>query len=136
MRVWSTDWVRDREKQVKRILTALEAAKNAKPNPPRREPELEKIPLLRRKHSKALEYESIETVPESVLTDAILGSLTEFGSMPAEDLVAAVSKRLGFKRTGPKIRERVTDEVNKQVAAGRLNVADDGRVRLLKPPKS
>ena len=51
-----------------------------------------------------------------------------------EDLIAAVSKRLGFKRTGPKIRDRVATGLNALVADGRLGVADDTRVRLLSPP--
>jgi hypothetical protein len=52
--------------------------------------------------------------------------------MAADDLVATVSKRLGFKRTGPKIRERVTGGVNKLATAGRLAVSDDGRIRPVK----
>jgi very-short-patch-repair endonuclease len=133
VRIWSTDWVRDREKQLKRILSALEAARSAKPEP-RREPEPEKVQFVRRKIPKSTEYDSIETVPDAVLSEAILAALTDWGSMQADDLVAGVSKRLGFKRTGPRIRDRVTDEVNKHVAAGRLDVADDGRVRLTKLP--
>ena len=40
--------------------------------------------------------------------------------MPMDDLVAAVGKRLGFKRAGAKIRERVTGTVNGLVTAGQL----------------
>ena len=55
--------------------------------------------------------------------------------MPMDDLVAAVTKRLGFKRTGAKIRERVTGTVNGLVAASRLSVGESDRVRLTEPPR-
>jgi hypothetical protein len=51
-------------------------------------------------------------------------------------LTAAVAKHLGFKRTGPKIRDRVIAGINELVAAGRLVVSDDGRVRLVLLPDS
>ena len=87
--------------------------------------------VVRRKASKAIEFESIETVPESALSQAVLASLTEFGSMPIDDLVAVVSKRLGFKRTGPKIRERVTDAVNGLVSSEAIAVGEGDRIRIV-----
>jgi len=78
------------------------------------------------------EYDNIEAVPEPVIGEAITAALQEFGSMNAEDLIASVSKRLGFKRTGPKIRERVTDALNVLVSGTKITVGDDGRVRLVK----
>jgi very-short-patch-repair endonuclease len=133
VRVWSADWVRDRERQVRRILSALDSAKT--PTTPR-EVGTEKYQYIKRRAPKTshTEYESIETVPEAALNDAIAGALTDFGSMPAEDLISAVAKRLGFKRAGPKIRERVAEAVNGRVSAGALGVTDDGRVRLVSPP--
>ncbi len=135
VRVWSSDWVRDREKQVRRILAALEAATKPKPEA-KPEADTEKLPVVKSRSAKPPkhDYESIEVVPDAALIEAITGALTEFGSMPAEDLIAAVSKRLGFKRTGPKIRERVTEVVNARVSTGGLGVTDDGRVRLVAAP--
>ena len=135
VRVWSTDWVRDREKQVKRILGALEAAKNPRRQDSHLEPEPERLPAMRRKSSKLLEFESIETVPNAAIASAIVASLSAFGSMPVDDLAAAVSKRLGFKRTGPKIRERVMESVNDLVTKETLAVGEGDRVRLSNPPK-
>jgi very-short-patch-repair endonuclease len=132
IRVWSSDWVRDREKQVRRILAALEAAKKPKVEP-KPDADTEKSPVVnwRQPKAKKEEYESIEVVPDAALVEAISGTLTEFGSMPPEELIAAVSKRLGFKRTGPKIRERLTEAVNGRVSAGVLGITDDGRVKKL-----
>jgi len=134
VRVWSAEWVRDREKQIRRIFAALEAAKNPQRKPPSVDVELEPMAPVRRKLSKAVEFDSIENVPDPALNDAILASIVELGSMPMDDLVASVGKRLGFKRAGAKIRERVTGAVNEFVAAGRLVVAEPDRVRLTDPP--
>jgi very-short-patch-repair endonuclease len=131
IRVWSSDWARDREKQVQRVLEAL------KEGPPARaaaaEPELEMAPVVKWKAPKAAEYEEIEAVPEKAIHDAIQAALSEYGSMPAEELVTAVSKRLGFKRTGPKIRERITGVVNALATTGTLRIGDETRVRYTKP---
>ncbi|MCE9565716.1 MAG: DUF4011 domain-containing protein [Planctomycetes bacterium] len=132
IRVWSSDWVRDRDKQVRRILAALEAAKKPRPEARREDP----VPAPAG-NSKAVttltpEYDNIEVVPEPAIGEAISAILLEFGSMNAEDLIVAVSKRLGFKRTGPKIRERITDAVNVRVSGNQIGVGDDGRVRLVK----
>jgi very-short-patch-repair endonuclease len=135
VRVWSTEWVRDRDKQVRRIFAALEAARNPQRKPPSVDVELEPMAPVRRKMSKAIEFDSIETVPEPALNEAIIVSLVELGSMPMDDLVAAVGKRLGFKRAGAKIRERVTGTVNGLVAAGQLAVGQADRVRLTEPPR-
>ena len=135
VRVWSTEWVRDREKQVRRIFAALEVARNPQRKPPSLDVELEPMAPVRRKLSKAIEFDTIETVPEAALDEAILGSLVELGSMPMDDLVAAVTKRLGFKRSGAKIRERVTATVNGLVTASRLSVGESDRVRLTEPPR-
>ncbi|HEV3385409.1 MAG TPA: AAA domain-containing protein [Gemmata sp.] len=132
IRVWSSDWIRDRDKQVKRILAALKEATNPK-KPASGDLEFKKSPVEKKRFPKPTEFEDIEAVPSSALADAIVATLTTFGSMPAEELTAAVSKQLGFKRTGPKIRDRVIAGVNEMVAAGTLILADDNRVRLVPP---
>ena len=134
IRVWSTDWVRDRDKQVRRILSALDDARKPAQAPASAALEFDRVPVSRRRWSKAVEYESIESVPEAAISDAIVNSLIELGSMPVDDLVAAVGRRLGFKRTGPRIRERVTIAVNSLVVARTVTV-DAERVRLAERPK-
>ncbi len=118
-----------------RILAAFEAANNASREEPHVELQPERLPAVRRKSSKLLEFESIETVPNTTITNAIVASLIAYGSMPVDDLAAAVAKRLGFKRTGPKIRERVMESVNKLVTEETLAVGEDDRVRLSNPPR-
>ena len=136
VRIWSTDWVRDREKQVRRIFAALEAIRNPPPRgSSRAESDWDRLPAARRRTSKALEYDSIESVPEPVVTDSVLTALIELGSMPADDLVAAAAKKLGFKRTGQKIRERVMGAVNTIVTGRKLVIGEADRVRLAEPPR-
>jgi very-short-patch-repair endonuclease len=134
IRVWSTDWIRDRDKQVRRILSALDDARKPTKGAVSAALEFDRVPMSRRRSSKAVEFESIESVPEAAITDAVVGSLVELGSMPVEDLVAAVGRRLGFKRTGPRIRERVTNAVNGLVVT-RTAAVDNERVRLAERPK-
>ena len=134
VRVWSSDWVRDREKQVKRILTALETAKGAKVLPPASEIEFKKTPISRKGVVSLTEYDDIEAVPEPALGEAIVACLFLYGSMPADELIAAVAKRLGFKRAGPKIRDRAIARVNELVTSGQLILCEDNRVRLAARP--
>jgi len=122
--------VRDRAKQVQRILAALEAAKKPRPTPPR-DAELGKSPVVKWKPVKVTEYDSIEVVPEAAVGDALAGVFAEYGSMTAEDAIAAASKRLGFKRVGPKIREKLAEALNARVAAGTLTVGEDDRVKVV-----
>jgi hypothetical protein len=51
--------------------------------------------------------------------------------MPAEDLISAVSRRLGFKRLGPKIRDRIASGINALSATGQLGISDDNLVKMV-----
>jgi very-short-patch-repair endonuclease len=136
VRVWSTDWVRDRAGQVNRVLTALEAARNApEPEvaaPAAREAHIPAAQLASKKSPKQVEpdFDSIEKVSDNELNSAVFDSLREFGSMPAEDLISSVSKRLGFKRVGAKIRDRVASAINALTAQGQLAITDENRVKV------
>jgi very-short-patch-repair endonuclease len=135
VRVWSTDWVRNRAAQVNRILAALEAAKKApkEPTPLAEAPAPQMIPIpapkKAPKHAEP-DFDSIEKVADKELNLAVFDSLREFGSMPAEDLISAVSKRLGFKRVGPKIRDRVAGTINALTTDNKLTITDDSRVKV------
>ncbi len=131
VRVWSTDWVRDRAGQIQRVLSAHEAARKvpAAPVVRQEEPEVTQ-PVAKQRKPAELEFESIEKVPDDVLNASVTSALLEFGSMPAEDLISAVSKKLSFKRVGPKIRERIAEAINALMSAGKLALTDDNRVKV------
>jgi very-short-patch-repair endonuclease len=130
LRVWSSDWAHDRDKQVQRILAAIEDARQGKSIPPALAVELPTASVSPPQTAKSVEYEDIDQVPASAVVEVVRQTLVGYGSMPADELAVAVSKRLGFRRTGAKIRDRIIAAVNEQVADGRLRVSDDGRVRL------
>ncbi|MBM3979951.1 MAG: DUF559 domain-containing protein, partial [Planctomycetes bacterium] len=137
VRVWSMDWVRNRAAQVAKVLDALEAAKTPLPAPakPRAaaEPVSDLAPVNEPK-AKVIEYESIEKVPEASVRVALEAALTEYGSMPADDLISAASKKLGFKRVGPNIRERLATAIDVLVEEHRLALGDGNTVRLKAAP--
>jgi len=134
VRVWSTDWVRDRAGQVNRVLAELEAARKPsapKPPAPVQEPKLAPVPAPRKTpKQQEPDFDSIEKVSDTELNESVIASLVEFGSMPAEDLISAASKRLGFKRVGPRIRDRVANAINALTSAGKLSITDDNRVKV------
>ena len=138
VRVWSTDWVRDRAGQVNRVLAALEVAKKSPAVPAKPPAAIEPLaaspaPLLPQKKGPKVaepEFDSIEKVSETDLNASIEAVLVEFGSMPAEDLISAASKRLGFKRVGPKIRDRIATAINALLGTGKLSMTDENRVRV------
>ena len=72
-------------------------------------------------------------MPDAEIRRLLTAALGKYGGTGTEDLVKRVARQLGFKRTGPKIRERVADQVNKLAADGSLAVSGDGRIRPIKP---
>jgi very-short-patch-repair endonuclease len=136
VRVWSTDWVRDRGAQLARVLAAVERARYELP--PAAVPEPPPVALVppppaAKKSRKPQEpdFDSIEQVSENELNTAVYDTLREYGSMPAEDLISAVSRRLGFKRLGPKIRDRIASGINALSATGQLGISDDNLVKMV-----
>jgi very-short-patch-repair endonuclease len=135
VRVWSTDWVRNRAGQIDRVLAAVEEARKPPDATPQAAPvsfaALPEPPPVKKQPEP--DFDSIEKVSDDELNRSVLASLTEFGSMPADDLVSAVSKRLGFKRVGPRIHERVTAAINALLGSRQLAVTDDNRVKVVQP---
>src|SRR5262249_37458448 len=125
-RIWSTDWVRDRDGQVRRVLAAVERAQRegtvpARPPtaPPAPAPTLVAPPPAR-PQPEPLRYRSIDEVPEVTLREAILGVLRSYGATATEDLVRTVARRLSFQRTGKRIQERVEEVIEALVRKGQV----------------
>jgi very-short-patch-repair endonuclease len=134
-RVWSTDWLRNREKQVRRVLAAVEAARRPRPAPagPPEEPPAplgaDPPPVARPVPVAAPAFDSIEEVPERVIRSELAGLLAEYGSTEPEDLCKAVSQRLGFKRFGAKIQTRIEAALDALTRDGKVVRQDDGRIK-------
>jgi very-short-patch-repair endonuclease len=147
-RIWSTDWMHDREGQVRRVQVALEKAQRAgvpasPAPPPPQAPRLAEVdPAIPARESAvaappvALSFKSIDDVPDSVLWEAVCGSLRHFGATDAGDLIQAVARHLGFKRTGPKIQARIQDCLEGLIRTGRICQAADRRLQIAQATKS
>ncbi len=140
-RVWSTDWVRDPERQIKRIMLAYEeelsrfdsgqglVADSVLPADVKEINEEQPVLRIRDPNEEALvsgSYSSIEDVPNHVLRELISGLLRRVGQTSREQLVKSVARELGFQRTGKKIQERVEATIDNMAVRGDLMNNDEG----------
>ncbi len=132
-RLWSTDWARDPNRQIALILEAYNAAL-AQPEPPK----LENIPTLAPLPAKPIasatapkpdDFDNIDQVPPAVLTQTLLDTLHQFGAMPQDDLFLATAKKLGFARTGPRIKEALTLALQNLLQQQKLTLTPDNKIK-------
>ncbi len=143
-RIWSTDWVRDRGAQVRRVLAALEKARRQPPPSPPPSP-TSPVPLPQEKHGPEsggrsvvpthpapANYDSIDAVPSSTIKEELIRFLQAYGATESDDLIQALARRLGFKRVGKRIQARIEEEIEWLVRAGDVRRAADQRLQV--PP--
>jgi very-short-patch-repair endonuclease len=139
-RVWSADWIRDREGQVRRVLSAVERAQRGErdPRPARSPPSPAKPRQLKSAAEEepdspaaGLEFNTINEVPDAVLRDAVLDVLRRCGATELAELTRTVSRQLGFKRVGPKIQDRIEDSITELLQTGQVDRAGDERLRIV-----
>jgi len=135
-RVWSTDWVRQRDGQLQRIQAAYERAQ-ANPQPPAPPPP---APLVapKAKARSAPEPEMAKgkaprAVDEAAVQQSILVTLDQIGATAPDDLAPAIARQLGFKRTSKQLQEKVEQSVNTLLASEQLRRTADGRLQRSKP---
>jgi very-short-patch-repair endonuclease len=143
-RIWSTDWFRDPGGQVDRVLAAYERARrdidqptgtpepqvSAEPEPPIASPE--PLPVQPTIHLASLAYRNIDEVPHSVIREKLLDSLRQFGSTEDGDLAKEVTRQLGFKRTGDRIKQKIGDCVESLIREGKIGREQD-RLLIVAP---
>jgi hypothetical protein len=136
-RIWSTDWLKNREPHIRRVLAAVECARRQPPSLRRRRTPSSAIPTppMAAKPSEQVTtsptYDSIGDVPEAMIHRAVTEVLVKSGSTGTEDLSRSVSRKLGFKRNGKVIDKRIKDVIDSMLNAGQLEAAsDDGRVQV------
>jgi hypothetical protein len=76
-----------------------------------------------------MEFNKIQQVPDAVLEDAVLDVLRRCGATERSELTRAVSRHLGFKRTGPRIHERIDESIDALLQTGRLARTGDQRLQ-------
>jgi very-short-patch-repair endonuclease len=141
-RIWSTDWLRDREAQVRRVLAALEAARHARTAPKAVTAPAASRPAQRVSPQPAsatgatpavvgTTYESIDEVPESVVREFVRDALRAHGATEAGELIRHVARQLNFRRTGPRIQARIEECLKKLLAANQICHTADQRLQLV-----
>lgn len=127
-RVWMTEWFYDRKNAIDKVREALESAKEEMRNGVRvvgsnqrpHEPDDDATVTAPRDPSPPDSdnpgyaevpryYKSIDDVPEEAIREAISWTTANNGELVHEDQVLEVRKRLGFKKTGIKIRRRIEE---------------------------
>jgi very-short-patch-repair endonuclease len=151
-RIWSTDWLRDRGGQVRRVLSALEEARREAPAPPppppapRTPPRAEDQPTEKATlptvtpgapaQPPAQVYGSIDEVPEPVIREVLCRTLHTFGATGESELIQTVTRQLGFKRTGSRIQARIEASLEGLIRAGQVCRAADQRLQATGGPKA
>ena len=144
VRIWSTDWVKDPNAQVERVVAALEQARKApqKPaiSPSRSLPEVRRadeapvkiVPIANRAEQPESRYDfdKIDDVPGGVIEKLVLAVLASYGATAGDDLKQAVSRQLGFKRTGKNIVARLDLSIESLVRARKLIRVDGDTLKL------
>lgn len=137
-RIWSTDWVRNPNAQIQRILTAyeqaialpLDSAWSASEVDSPKLDDLQPEYPSREEHTVRT-YFNIDEVPEHEIAEASLRILARTGTVDRSDLVVHMARELGFARTGKKIRERFERTLHAQLTQAviqmngeRISIAD------------
>jgi hypothetical protein len=138
-RIWSTDWIRNPERQVQPVVAMYEEllakgenaefafTSSVKP----RDEELEKPRILpaaswANGNGARNAPASIDEVPVQVLCSQLMDAIDRCGAMTHDDLVKSVAARLGDGRTGKKIRERIEQAIAKLHRQRELQTREDG----------
>jgi len=131
-RVWSTDWIRNPDLQIRRIFAAYEMAST--------QPYESKTAVLANADiefddlqpeyvidadTKAPTYLKIDDVPTQQIIDTAIRIVTRVGTIDWSEVVSLTSRELGFARTGKKIRERIESLLNDQVKKSNLQRSGD-----------
>jgi very-short-patch-repair endonuclease len=142
-RIWSTDWLRDRDSQVRRVQVTVEKAQQegvpvprtpatrAEGPQPQAAPEKGVAGPVPVTQPAPLNYESIDAVPESVVREVVCRTLRSFGATEEGELIQAVTRQLGFKRTGKNIQVRIGTSLEALIRGGQISRTADQRLQVV-----
>ncbi len=134
IRVWSTDWIRNPERQLQRIVSEFEKvisdserhATTLNATPESDLPDDDLTPrIINHSRSAGPTFSKIEDVPDGQIRESAAIVLTRAGATDWDDLVTYVARELGFFRTGKKIRERIESVLNRLLRSGELHWVGD-----------
>ena len=143
VRIWSTDWMRDPEGQIRRVVEAYDRRLNAPSEtaaPATRgdsdDCPVDEQPVVTSQNGPRLlsmptaTYQRIVDVPSSVIKDLVLSLLETYGVTDQTQLAVSVARQLGFQRTGAKIRERIERCVESLLSDKKILRTEDGALKL------
>ena len=126
-RIWSTDWVQNRERQIQRVLDALARVRNGSyVKMPTSIPAKEITQTVIQEDEaeevgQGYDFKSIDDVPQSVILELIQKTLVECGATERMDLMRTISQKLGFKRLGTNIEKKIDKTLSRLLLKGRLH---------------
>ncbi|WP_425613631.1 AAA domain-containing protein [Anatilimnocola sp. NA78] len=132
IRIWSTDWIRNPDRQIARVLAAFEKASAQSSN---RTSGIEansdevlddlKLRIDVKAVSTDIVFSSIREVPEGHLHNTFQTIVKRGGAIDLEGLIQQSSRNLGFGRTGKQIRQRLEKAIHEQLQIGHLRWVGD-----------
>jgi len=132
-RIWSTDWVRDPRRQIQKMLDAYQRNLTIDGSACSSKNEVEElIPTkgvnrtVQQRQQTLPQFSTIDDVPIAILNQAIIDAIKSYGAMPLEDLMQSVARKLGFHRTGSRIRDRLSGVVKNLERQGKLVAKQNG----------
>ncbi|QDT52806.1 ATP-dependent RecD-like DNA helicase [Caulifigura coniformis] len=141
VRVWSTDWVRQPERQIEKILKAYEKAsvveewplpEVASASAEEASPDLDLQPrIVEQKQQASRSFGSIDEVSSEQIRTVLAEIVRGAGATPEDDLMRLAARQLGFGRTGRKIRERIEETLHGAIRSGTFQRTDD-RIALVR----
>lgn len=148
VRIWSTDWVKNPISQIERVVAALENARKSPRNAampqsrsvPRAKPGDESpvkiIPVVKRPDGpeRKYDFDKIDDVPGSIIEELVIAMLGSYGATEEEDLKQAISRQLGFKRTGKNISMRIEQTIESLIRARKLVRSNGDSLKLNSDP--
>ena len=128
VRIWSTDWIRDPDRQINRVMDEYHAAVTMSPpsylpfaeDDEEDEFQPEYIETASTSKPPAHSFGSIDEVPDAVIQSTATYVLTQAGAMAFDDLIKQTSRGLGFRRVGGRIKTRLEKQFKKDLETGQL----------------
>lgn len=136
LRVWSTDWIRNPEAQIQRILAEYQQAGTTplETDLPlaMHSPDFDDLTpeIVEDEESHVHSYKKIDDVPSGHIVEIATRILTRNGATNWKELIASVSRDLGFGRTGRNICTGIENVLLDEVEQARLHRSGD-KVSLL-----
>lgn len=131
VRIWSTDWIRNPDRQIERVLAAYERSGRLHATPAPEEDTVDddlqdmKPRIERTEDATGPSFKSIKDVPEEHLRNTFQTIIRRGGAIDLEGLVQQTSRALGFGRTGKQIRSRLEGTLNDLLQIGHLRWIGD-----------